>query len=359
MGTFMGPSYACLFVGYVEQSTFRSYTGTTSHLFLRYIDDCIGAASCSHEEVEQFIHFTNTFHPDFKFTCTISDSSLPFLDLSISISDDRINTDIYYKPTDSYSYLDYTSSHPTPCKNAIPYFQSLHLRHICSQEDQFQYRTTQMASFFKDRNFPLDMIDDALHHISSTSCSSTLEPRSTNCYQDRTPLVLTYHPTNLHIHRIIHRHFRHLQTDPTTRDIFPSPPLSAFRKDHSLRDRKKCKTCAHTSPLISLQGPKGFFHICLKFPCTSIHIIYCIRCTQCGLLYIGETGRLLAEHFREHLWDTRTNQPNHPVAQHFNSPSHSTKDMQVLGLLHRQTRATRRLEEERLIFHLGTLHHKG
>eukprot|EP00061_Rhincodon_typus_P013566 g40011.t1 len=63
IGIHMGPSYACLFVGYVEQSLFHSYTGPKHHLFLRYIDDCIGAASCSHEELEQFIHFTNTFHP--------------------------------------------------------------------------------------------------------------------------------------------------------------------------------------------------------------------------------------------------------------------------------------------------------
>eukprot|EP00061_Rhincodon_typus_P000818 g12840.t1 len=68
MGTRMAPSYACLFVGYVEQSLFCSYTGTIPHLFLRYVDNCIGAASCSYEELEQFIHFTNTFHPNLKFT---------------------------------------------------------------------------------------------------------------------------------------------------------------------------------------------------------------------------------------------------------------------------------------------------
>eukprot|EP00061_Rhincodon_typus_P005560 g25206.t1 len=79
MGTHMGPSYACLFVGYVELSLFRCYTGTISYLFLRYIDDCIGAASCSHEELEKFINFTNTFHPNLKFTWTISNTSLSFL----------------------------------------------------------------------------------------------------------------------------------------------------------------------------------------------------------------------------------------------------------------------------------------
>eukprot|EP00061_Rhincodon_typus_P007693 g29649.t1 len=76
MGTGMGPSYACLFVGHMEQSLFSSYTGTTPHLFLCYIDN-------SHKDLEQFIHFTNTFQPNLKFTWTISDTSFSFLDLSV------------------------------------------------------------------------------------------------------------------------------------------------------------------------------------------------------------------------------------------------------------------------------------
>eukprot|EP00061_Rhincodon_typus_P003511 g20263.t1 len=116
----MGPSYACLFRRYVEQSLIRCYTGTIPHLFLCYID-CIGAASCSHEELEQFFNFTNTFHPNLKFTWTFSNTSLSFLDLSASISGNRLSTDIYFKLTESHSYLDYTSSHPLSCKNTIPY----------------------------------------------------------------------------------------------------------------------------------------------------------------------------------------------------------------------------------------------
>eukprot|EP00061_Rhincodon_typus_P000194 g10871.t1 len=62
-------------VGYVERSLFRTYTGPKPHLFLGYID-CISAALCSQEELEQFILFTNTFHPNLKFTWTISNTSL-------------------------------------------------------------------------------------------------------------------------------------------------------------------------------------------------------------------------------------------------------------------------------------------
>ncbi|XP_048461245.1 uncharacterized protein LOC125484857 [Rhincodon typus] len=379
MGTRMGPSYACLFVGYVEQSLLRTYTGPKPHLFLRYIDDCIGTASCSHEELEQFIHFTNTFHPNLKFTWTISNTSLPFLDLSVSISGNHLETDIHFKPTDSHSYLEYSSSHPPSCKNAIPYSQFLRLRCICSQDEAFHSRTSQLSSFFKDRNFPSSVVENALNRVSHISRTSSLTPRPRNKNQKRIPLVLTYHSTNLRIQRIILRHFRHLQSDPTTKDIFPSPPLSAFRRDNSLRDslvrstlpsssttpgtfpcnRRKCYTCPHTSSLTPIPGPKKTFHIKQMFTCTSANVVYCIRCTRCGFLYIGETKRRFGDRFAEHLRSVRNKQLHLPVANHFNSPSHSSDDMSILGLLQCHNDATRRLQEQQLIFRLGTLQPNG
>ena len=42
MGTKMGPSYACLFVGYVEEKMLLTYTGTKPIMSRRYIDEYIG-----------------------------------------------------------------------------------------------------------------------------------------------------------------------------------------------------------------------------------------------------------------------------------------------------------------------------
>eukprot|EP00061_Rhincodon_typus_P001539 g15060.t1 len=133
-------------MGYVEHSSFQSYSGPHLKLFLRYIDDIFGAASLSHPELEKFIEFASNFHP----ALTISDSFLPFLDISVSISGDRLATNIHHKPTDSHSYLDYTSSHAASHKDSIPLSQILHLR----------------------------------------------------CNSDRVPLILTYHPTSIHIQKI-------------------------------------------------------------------------------------------------------------------------------------------------------------
>ena len=53
-------------------------------------------------------HFVNDFHPSHNFTWVISDVQLPFLDLRLKPTSDRLLTSIHYKETDTHSYLNYT-----------------------------------------------------------------------------------------------------------------------------------------------------------------------------------------------------------------------------------------------------------
>ena len=76
MGTKMGPSYANLFVGYVEHQFFNQYDGPKPDFYGRYIDDCIGAISSSREELDRFITSVGSFHPALKYTREISETSL-------------------------------------------------------------------------------------------------------------------------------------------------------------------------------------------------------------------------------------------------------------------------------------------
>eukprot|EP00061_Rhincodon_typus_P000636 g12276.t1 len=95
------------------------------------------------------------------------------------------------------------------------------------------------------------------------------------------------------------------------------------------------------------------------FTCTSANVVYCIRCNRCGLLYIGETKQRLGDRLVEHLCSVRNKQLHLPVANHFSSLSHSLDDVSILGLLHCHNDATRRLQEQHIIFCLGTLQPKG
>ena len=111
-----------------------------------------------------------------------------------------------------------------------------------------------------------------------------------------------------------------------------------------------------------LSGPKRCIKITDHFTCTSSNVIYCITCTLCKELYIGETGRRLGDRFREHLRDVEKDDKNasKPVARHFNLPNHSKQHMVVCDLsLHQGSTESRKTLEQKFIFQIGTLNPHG
>ena len=95
------------------------------------------------------------------------------------------------------------------------------------------------------------------------------------------------------------------------------------------------------------------------FSCTSANVIFCITCTLCKKLYIGETGRRLGDRFREHLRDVEKDDKHasKPVARHFNLPNHSMQHVAVCGLSpHQGNTESRKTLEQNFIFQIGTLY---
>ena len=91
--------------------------------------------------------------------------------------------------------------------------------------------------------------------------------------------------------------------------------------------RSRCKTCPFVQNADKISGPKRTVKITDRFTCTSANFIYCITCTLCKKLYIGETGRRLGDRFRKHLCDVEKDDKDasKPFARHFNLPNHSKK----------------------------------
>ena len=287
---------------------------------------------------------------------------------------DRISTSIYYKETDSHSYLNFKSMHPFNCKSAIPYSQFLRLRKICSEDDE---SANTMETFFVARGYPIHLVRDGRQKATSTPRAALLtarDARNRTTATKRVPIVTTYHPKNTYVCNILQRSFNILENDECTQVIFPQPPLKAYRRAKDLKDllvhsnlpsnnpphqpgtfpcrRTICHTCPHITEATSIPAPGGHIKITGHFTCISENIIYCISRRKCPkAVYIGETGRRLAGRFREHRLDVLHNKGDLPVAQRFNGPSHSLEDMRVAvvrgGL---KQRDLRQHEEMRLIF---------
>ena len=133
----MGPNYANLFVGHVEEQIFNQFDGPKPETFGRHMDDCLGATSCTKEELERFIGFVNSFHPALKFTWEISETSVTFLEINISVQDNNLATSVHYESKDSHSYLLYSSSNSSHVKDSMPCSQFLRLRRLCSDDSDF------------------------------------------------------------------------------------------------------------------------------------------------------------------------------------------------------------------------------
>ena len=118
--------------GYVEHQFFNQYNGPKPELYGRYIDDCIGAISSSREELDQFITSVDSFHGAPKYTWEISETSLAFLYIKVSISGNVLCISVHYKPTDSHSYLLYSSSHPSHVKISLSLLSQLSRGHFAA-----------------------------------------------------------------------------------------------------------------------------------------------------------------------------------------------------------------------------------
>ena len=211
-----------------------------------------------------------------------------------------------------------------------------------------------MTTFFTNRHYPPNVVKKGLDRARSVPRQSTLHTTN-RPDNDRPVVVIPYHPHHLPIKRIILDNWSTLQDDPLIGETFSSTPLIAYKRLTNLREdlvhsklpkltphnphptpgtqqctKTGCKACPFLDQETHLQG-SGNRHFTIKrtFNCQMHNLIYAIRCTLCGQLYIGETERTLETRFSEPLRHTRQNHINSPVGIHFNQPNHTTHHMRV------------------------------
>ena len=402
MGTKMGPSFACLFMGYLEQQIIESYPGPLPEFIRRFIDDFFGLSSTTPAQVERFLIYANNFSPHTKFTYQIAgcdDTEPPvdvaydseYLDLLVTLKNKKLSTSIFYKPTASHAYLHYHSSHSLSTRNAIPYSQFLRLRRICSSEEDFNTKSKEMVVFFLRRHYPLNVVMSAVTRAQNVPRVSALT-QSVKILEDTRPrAVMTYHPHNLPIKRIILDKWSILQQDDETSEIFSVPPSITYRRPRNLRDnvvrsrlrppfhpplvvrppagtqpcgKPKCGSCPWLDKNLVIQGPRGKFTVSRSFSCQMTNLIYVVRCLKCAdttrILYVGETDRTFECRTKEHERDIRLDNTS-PLGRHFNDGEHSRLDfrIQIVWLVKQKSQVDRKILESKFIAKLGTLRPAG
>ena len=178
MGTDFAPPYANISVGYLEET--KLYDELSKHFdkmicdiimefYFRFMDD--GFLPWPTEvDIKIFHDIINNLDPNLEFTIEPplefeeSDHSksqkLNFLDIDIiKRSDGKIETDVYYKKTNSHDYLNYNSHHPTHIKNNLPYNLAKRLIVFCSTSEKETKRLKELRTWLLDCHYPPHVID--------------------------------------------------------------------------------------------------------------------------------------------------------------------------------------------------------
>ena len=353
MGTCMAPNYANIFMGKLETNFLNTYP-IKPLLWLRYIDDIFILWNHGKNTLIDFISAANALHPSIKFTFDISDKVISFLDLNVHKTDsNRLETDLYSKPTNAHLYLHYNSCHPRHTKNSLPYSLAYRLLRICSTENFLTKRLDELRQFLLNRQYKPKLIDDAFDKIRNLKRADCLKRKNKKQTKNRVPLVTTFNPGLPNIPQILRKYLPILHSSERCLAAIPECPILSFRRPRNLRDilvkakvndknkkrgfnpckDKRCLTCpsALTGETVPITSTSDTFTINKHLTCKSYNVIYVVTCKRCKKQYVGKTETTLNLRVNNHRSFINTKKQD-PLSRHFYTNNHTFADYQITAI---------------------------
>jgi hypothetical protein len=357
MGTPMAPTIANLFMAGVEDRLqTNSPWSIDSNCWKRFIDDIVMLWFHGENQLKLFLEWINTIHPTIKFTANYGTTNIPYLDVGLSINDNKLTTDLHVKDTDANMCLPFHSCHPRHCTRSIPYSQCLRIRRICSSDDTFRQRATELKEKLLKRGYPGKLLDTAIQKVTALPRHETLQYKDQH-HTERVPVVITHNPANPPLSHWLKANLTTLHCSARMRKAVPHPPIVGERNCKNLRNilmpsrlpssklhthqqelertqpqssgqqqfsgpqsqqqerpcaegqnqqqqngcstcsAKRCVICKHhlkSTKTFRSAVNSGTHTIKSQVSCTSHNLIYLIDCVKCGKVqYVGETGQTL------------------------------------------------------------------
>ena len=191
--------------------------------------------------------------------------------------------------------------------------------------DKRLHELKQMLLF---RGYNNAIIDSAISRVKCIPRKVAIQYVPRNKTVQKPVLAVQYDPRLPSIQNIKGRHYRSMVSqDPYLREVFPHPPLMAFKRQKNIKDiliRAKISKNISVRPKRTQKGMKKCLKMCAACPfikegreikghnfnwkinknvdCNTSNVVYIIQCIKenCNQKYIGETERQLKKRMSEH-----------------------------------------------------------
>ena len=160
MGSPIAPAFADIFMNYVIEKT--KEFNVQPDVFFRYVDDCF-AVFPDFESAMLFYRKLNQIHSNVKFTYELENNKqLPFLDVNVDNSKEKLELSIYRKPTHTGLYNKWSSLAPTKYK--INLIRSLVNRAIkvCNNRQLLFLECEKITKTLQQNGYPTKTIQNVI-----------------------------------------------------------------------------------------------------------------------------------------------------------------------------------------------------
>ena len=122
-------------------------------MWKRFIDDVLMLFKGSMQECQNLVNWLNSLYPGvIQFKHEYSTEEVEFLDLIISLEENRLKTNLFIKPSNKQLYLDFQSNHPDPCKEGVVFSQALRVLERCTETEDAEKHLENLQSKLEQRN---------------------------------------------------------------------------------------------------------------------------------------------------------------------------------------------------------------
>ena len=278
-------------------------------LWRRFVDDTI--VVIPKNSVGQFQDFINSINSNIQFTSEIEqDGTLNFLDISITrLESGSITFKVYRKPTNTNRYLDCDSCHSKKQKEGVIRSLSDRAHRICSA-NQVDQELNQVREQLKLNGYT----NSTINKVFNTS-------KIYNQQQVEEPIRES-------VDRIANQQYCSAPYIPGASERISR----IFKQNGVIISHKPCNTIE--SKLCQLKDKRNVMALS--------NVVYELRCKDCDVVYIGETGRQVGQRIREHENAIARNCHLSKINQHIRSTGHSFNFCDV-KILARETNHQKRL----------------
>lgn len=307
MGAPISPILATLVMDYVVSKTLQNLDFDIPFFFL-YMDDSVTAVP--KDKVHIMLNKLNSINKNLEFTFEVQkDNKIPFLDLLLIQTNNKIIINLYKKPTSSNRILNYQSMHPLHQKiNIIKQFQNKIYK--LSDKSFWIQNINQLKNTLLANDYPISFINRILNQqprISTNSINNTQNHLNTNQKYYKIPYVKGL-------------------TEPLKKILkSKSSEIAMYNK----------KTVKNLFSQIKDPTPKE----------NTSNVVYKIPCNNCDVHYIGQTKQYLKNRISEHKRDCNISKSDNPKTglskHHFDSGHHF--DFQATKVLDNQVNFQKRL----------------